>query len=254
MNIYPYNPRSHSARMLSKALGQRIKHKGSHFKGSTKKVVINWGANEIKNEEVYKCTIINMPEQVEDAANKLTFFESMDGSNLTPDYFTTKDDAAKWLKGKKQCAVVCRTMLRGHSGNGIVIAKKVGELVEAPLYVKYIKKEDEYRVHVMGGKVIDIQRKARRRDVLDEDVDWEVRVHHNGFIYAREGLAEKTYIEVLENAAKETVLTMELDFGAVDILWNAKGKRCYVLEVNTAPGLEGTTLERYVTEFKRKYK
>jgi D-alanine-D-alanine ligase-like ATP-grasp enzyme len=40
-----------------------------------------------------------------------------------------------------------------------------------------------------------------------------------------------------------------LDFGAVDIIYNAKRNECYVLEVNTAPGLEGTTVEKYATKF-----
>jgi D-alanine-D-alanine ligase-like ATP-grasp enzyme len=42
-----------------------------------------------------------------------------------------------------------------------------------------------------------------------------------------------------------------LDFGAVDVIWNEKEDKYYVLEVNTACGLEGTTLDKYVEQFRR---
>ena len=33
----------------------------------------------------------------------------------------------------------------------------------------------------------------------------------------------------------------------VDIIYNAKEDKCYCLEVNTAPGIEGTTCVSYAT-------
>ena len=36
-----------------------------------------------------------------------------------------------------------------------------------------------------------------------------------------------------------------LDFGAVDVIYNGHSNRAYVLEINTAPGLTGTTLDNY---------
>src|SRR3546814_3666736 len=44
--------------------------------------------------------------------------------------------------------IVCRTVLSGHSGVGIVIADNRDDLVPANLYVKYVKKKEEYRVHL----------------------------------------------------------------------------------------------------------
>ena len=40
-----------------------------------------------------------------------------------------------------------------------------------------------------------------------------------------------------------------LDFGAVDIIYNQREDSSYVLEINTAPGLMGTTGERYAEAF-----
>ena len=114
--------------------------------------------------------------------------------------------------------------------------------INAPLYVKYVKKQQEYRVHVFNGSVIDVQRKMRRTDTPDADVNWQVRNHCNGFIFGREG------VELPDTALTmcvDSVSVLGLDFGAVDIIYNAHEDKYYVLEVNTACGLTGTTLEVY---------
>ena len=36
------------------------------------------------------------------------------------------------------------------------------------------------------------------------------------------------------------------DFGAFDVIYNQKKNQAFVLECNTAPGIEGTTLDNYV--------
>lgn len=145
--------------------------------------------------------------------------------------------------------VVCRTLLRGHSGRGIVIADDVSELVQAPLYTQYIKKQSEYRVHVFFGEVIDIQKKMRRSDTPDSEVDWRVRNHSNGFVYGRD---EVRLPDGAQQLCIEAVSALGLDFGAVDIIHNAHYDEYYVLEVNTAPGLSGTTLEVYTDAFIKK--
>ena len=46
-----------------------------------------------------------------------------------------------------------------------------------------------------------------------------------------------------------TIKALKLDFGAVDII-RAKNGKLYVLEVNTAPGLEERKLQIYADYFK----
>lgn len=144
--------------------------------------------------------------------------------------------------------VVCRTILNGHSGAGIVLASTEEELVDAPLYTEYIPKKEEYRVHVFNGEVIHVSRKARRKDVPDENVNWKIRNHNNGFIFQHENfeLPDECNVQALL-----AVKDLGLDFGAVDIIWNDKQQKAYVLEVNTAPGIEGKTLDAYVNAFKK---
>jgi glutathione synthase/RimK-type ligase-like ATP-grasp enzyme len=158
-------------------------------------------------------------------------------------FTSSYDGALHWIEEGE--TVVCRTVLNGHSGKGIVIAETVDELVDAPLYTKYIKKKSEWRVHIFNGQVIDIQRKVRNNDV--EEVNWRVRNHANGFIYQRNNLAPPDC--VLKAAVGAMNLTL-LDFGAVDVIYNEHYDKAYVLEINCAPGLEGTTVERYVEAFR----
>jgi glutathione synthase/RimK-type ligase-like ATP-grasp enzyme len=141
-----------------------------------------------------------------------------------------------------------RTILNGHSGAGIVICDGEQNIPEAPLYTKYIKKDQEYRIHVCKDKAFFVQRKARKLDVPDELVNWQVRNHQNGFIYANQNIVVDGEMLAL---AVEAVRSLELDFGAVDIITEKKSGKAYVLEVNTAPGLSGATLDAYVQEFKK---
>lgn len=252
-NLYAYKEGSKSAKSIAGALGiKRIKHKGSRFRGSEDKVVINWGASQLP-DEVMKCRVINRPEVVAACADKKMFFECMDDSGMAEmlvPYTTDKAKALDWIK--EGGVVVCRTLTRANSGRGIVLAEKEEELVNAPLYTKYVPKRDEFRIHLYReGEAItifDTQRKARKKEIPDDEVNWKIRNYDNGFIFARNegieapGIVQKIAMQVFE--------TTTLDFGAVDIIYNNKNDRAYVLEINTACGVEGTTLDNYVDMFK----
>jgi len=121
-----------------------------------------------------------------------------------------------------------------------VLAKREEDVVPAALYVRYVPKQEEYRVHIFQGQVIDVQRKARKHDFPDPD--WQIRNHANGFIYARNNLR---YPECIEQVALEAYRHFNLDFGAVDIIWTESNGRALALEINTAPGLEGQTVDKY---------
>lgn len=243
MFIYPYKAGSESVKNLCTALGtKRIKLKDSKFVGNPGKFVVNWGASKLP-DEVLKCRVLNKPDAVALATNKLKTFNTLSGTGLLPEFTESRDEALKWIN--EGVTVVCRTLLEANSGRGIVMATTEDELVDCKLYVKYVKKTQEYRVHVLG-RHYDIQRKARRKDVADEDVNWQIRNHDNGFIFARNDLQiPAMFRRRLTETARKAVKELELDFGAVDIIYNAKQDRLYVLEVNTAPGLSGTTLESY---------
>lgn len=247
--ILPYKNGSRSGAALANALGVRqIRLAGSSIHRQRSKTIINWGNSgrtlppQGLGSGHY---VLNPTVLVEIAANKLSTFESIKDNTRIPEYTTEYETACEWLD--EGCTVVERHQLTGHSGAGIEVVEEMEDLsTDCPLYVKYVKKQDEYRVHIMGGEVIDVQRKARRSDVPDEDVNWQVRNHQNGFCYMRENVNPDTDVIV---QALDAIEALGLDFGAVDVIWNAHQNKAYVLEVNTACGLEGTTLERYKVAF-----
>lgn len=241
--IYAYKNGSGSAKLLSEALGiKRIKHEGKPLK---LKKLINWGSSAFtRNMQIGK--ILNLPECVRNASHKIRTFEHIGGLVNIPDWTLERKVAEAWIKAGQ--TVVCRTLIQANSGKGIVIAENVNELVDAPLYTKYIPKKEEYRIHVFQGEAFHVQRKARKKDVPDDKVNWKVRSHGNGFCFQIQG------IEMPEAAAEQAVKAVQslgLDFGAVDLIWNQKEDKWYVLEVNTAPGIEATTLAKYVEQFKK---
>lgn len=243
MYLYSYNQASEGAKALSKALGiKRIKHEGSKFKGLRDKTVINWGSSSLP-DEVLKCKVLNQPEDVRLCTNKLDFFNVCVGTDVrTPDWTHHRENALSWVKNGH--LTVARTILNGHSGQGIVLIESEDQMVDAPLYTVYVPKKDEYRVHVIGGEVVDVQQKKKKND-FEGEVNWKIRNLQNGFIYARTDVLAPD--ECLTQA-KAVIALLGLAFGAVDIIWNEKEQKAYVLEVNTAPGLQGTTLEIYANK------
>lgn len=245
IKIYPYQDASPSARALAAALGiKRLMKEGKdlHVAGS----IINWGNSALYRNFTYEQEFFNHPDAVAKAVNKLETFKALEGRVGIPKW--TEDDAVAFNWRLHGGNAVARHSLTGHSGEGIEIVKDHNPhtFPKAPLYTEYIKKKEEYRVHVFRGKVIFKQRKARKLDVPKENVNWQVRNLDGGFIFANKNVELPA---VALQSAVAAVDCLGLDFGAVDIILGNDGNY-YVLEVNTACGLQGSTLDAYVEAFK----
>ncbi len=262
LRVYPYKQGSKSAKTLAEALGGKVlKHVGSKYKPRAGDLVINWGSSDLP--AFGGATTLNPSAAIKVAACKLASFVKLDEAGVrVPEYVCDHPDLVplgremlKKAAEKLQFPVVCRTKLRGHSGEGIVIANNAKELVDAPLYTQYVKKKDEYRVHVVSDRAIYVQRKARKLDV--EAPNWQVRNLVGGFVFCEvaavpihddENAAWDCPTDVIDQAIK-AVAALNLDFGGVDVMWNEKEQKAYVLEINTACGLEDRTAQRYAEEF-----
>jgi len=247
VRIYSYHQASEGSRNLAEAMGiKRLKKEKSKFNPSRGDVIINWGSGTLPEDILMSgCKILNAPEMVRRVSNKVQAFQLLEGHCRIPPYTTSVAVARDWVeeRGKK---VFARTVLNGHSGAGIEIMDPEHPdtwNVRAGLYTQYVPKKDEYRVHIVNGRVIDTQRKGLPENIPRDNVNWMVRNLANGFIFVRND--GRPVPEDVINQAIAAMNRSGLNFGAVDVIWNETQRQAYVLEINTAPGLVGTTVENY---------
>ena len=262
--LVAYKAGSESAKALAEKLGiKRLKDEGSIWRGKEGDVLINWGRSAAHNAFNGVAKVLNNPAAIHNASNKVKSFQCFARAAENPDInlpmpmnTTDRVTALQWLRDGSD--VVVREVVQGHSGQGINIIKAadarqyiVGDVAfpGAPLYTVYVRKSQEYRIHVMNNEAFFVQRKARKMDVPNENVNWQVRNLDGGFIYAN---VDVEVDDVAKQIACNAVNALGLDFGAVDILQTKAGK-FYVLEVNTACGLAGTTLDKYAEAFQKHY-
>ena len=240
VRIRPYKRGSSSARRLAAALDCKVlKFEGSRFRARVSDVLINWGNKSYLHAiAANEPRVFNKPDNI--APHKLAFYQAHE--RFVPPFTTDKEVALKWVN---KSAVMCRTILNGSGGAGIIVASEGSDVVDAKLYVRYIKKMSEFRLHFANKQIIFAQQKKMRDGF--EGANFQVRNHENGFVYCHIDIEIPWQIHEI---CTEFVKDSALDFGAIDVIFNAKSEKAYILEVNTAPGLEGdTTLAAYVDAF-----
>lgn len=249
--VFPYKMGSVSGKSLAQAL--QVKRVYPTYDARRRDVIINWG-NSRPAGFLSHPNDLNKHSAIALACNKLKTFETLQAADYKylPTFCTSRYNASTMLyhatNGGETLgseSIYCRTSLTGHSGSGIVIAKTTNELVEAPLYTLGTKHKHEYRIHVFKGNVIDVQQKKRKHGYSGPSTG--IRNHSNGWIYAR---SEVNPPNNVLTAAVEAVTLLGLDFGACDIGYRQRDDKAFLFEVNTAPGLFGTTLDKYVNAFK----
>lgn len=255
MSIYikPPSRASKSAKDLAEALGvKRIKRVGSKVKGSPEDILVNWGNPNYEESLENYGKVLNSPENVKEAISKLTCLQILEDNGVMVPSFTDSFNAAV-RRNSMGIELVARTVLNGSGGAGIEVVppnSNMDHLSECPLFVDYIKKKYEYRVHVFNGEVL-VNKKVRVLDVPDEKVNWKIRNLEGGFIYSRH-FDTPVPNKVVRNA-KIAVNSLGLTFGAVDVIYNERHDRAYVLEVNTAPGIQGEVLDWYADNIRKYY-
>ena len=202
-----------------------LKKVGSRYRPRRNDFFINWGVPKSKPEQFRLF-----------AQHEVQTIDSTSDINI----------AQQWIEqGEK---VVCRTILNGHGGAGIVLAKTVAELVNAPLYTKYKRKQREFRVHVVGIQTYTTEKKRMAMERRPENYNKYIRNHDNGWVFCRQ-MDEPVPPLVLAEAAK-AVAALGLQFGAVDIGYHDQDGIA-VYEVNTAPGCDNETAMFYANALVR---
>lgn len=250
--ILPYHDFSNGARELSKALGvTRIQRQRTPMDSlKDVKVCINWGITA--TPKYFKADkILNPFKQAGICSNKVKFFEFLADKDVRiPTWTNDLETALAWAeKGE----VVMGRSATGSCGSDITFYGDDTEKFNgSDFWVQYKKKKYEFRIHLVKngdeiGMFLSQKKTARSTDdegnpIDTKDLDWRIRNHANGFIFARQGF---TVPEDCIVQAKAAFKAVDLDFGAVDVIYNEHERRAYVLEINTAPGLDGSTVDDY---------
>jgi hypothetical protein len=216
--VSSHNIRSNALRSLQEELTQRVGYKVWRVKPERVRGRISAhfhkGVNKL--EQLTKFTEAGVP---------------------CPAFATNPADAAN-LPGDLVCI---RKLLRASEGRGMEIVGKDVLTQRAPLYTQYIKKKAEYRVHVYNNKVIDVQAKKKRANYTEER-DTKIRNTANGYVFCRDGITIPSDCAAVAIAAVQSLGKSQ---GAVDIIYNERQNKCFALEVNMRPGMQGTTLQSW---------
>lgn len=215
--VASHNLKSNALRDLANELSNRLGYKVLRVKPDRilgrKAVVFHPGIDKVEQFRRFKNTGCN-----------------------SPGYATNLADA-KQLDTK---LVVVRSLTSASEGRGITIVPKEELTQHAPLYTEYIPKKKEFRVHVYNNKVIDVQEKRRKRGL--ENQEFKVRNTANGYVFCRDNVERNP---AMLDVALAAVRALGRTKGAVDVIYNEKQDKYYALEVNSRPGLQGTTLKIY---------
>lgn len=246
--IMPYRMGSKSSRALARELNVTRVFPNKRYRGRPNHILINWGYARQPDVPVKYCKeILNPFSSIPYVSNKLQFFKYDSEARKVP-YTTNIEEAKDFIQ--HYGVVYCRVVLNGRGGRGIVIAEHPDQLVDASLYTAKIKGK-EYRVHVFKGNAFHIQQKRKMSSEKLEELGIThtkgIRNHENGYVFTINDMETPSQDTISQ--AIQVINDYALDFGAVDIIENKIGKG-YVLEINSAPGLEGTTLDKYTQIFK----
>lgn len=202
----------------------------SRFRSHPDDLVIHWGSRN---------------------KNKLQQYETFKDEEFPHAEFTTDIEVAKSYFANGSKRVLCRTLLNASCGRGIVVAESPEQLVPAPMYVKYVPKRREFRVHYIhatGGAYVTEKKKMAVNRRPDNFIQY-IRNHDNGWVFCRNTEVPDEYKEILSNIAKKCCLVFGLDFCAADVGFDKNGNPC-LYEVNTQPGLDNETALWYATQIR----
>lgn len=213
----------------------------------TPRLVINWGDMDDPFMH-HGGRLINRRANRRVAGNKISAFAALVAAGIpVPKHFTSTEAAVEWRgsqPGNRRPIILARSTATGSGGEGITVIRH-GEVVPpAMFYSEYIRKDAEFRVHVINGQAVAVQQKRAVRGVGHNSDQLLIRNHDNGWVFSV-GDVDDTDGAVADLGVRAAA-ALGLDLAAVDIIRSRSGE-LFVLEANTKPGLESpTVLEAYV--------
>ena len=160
------------------------------------------------------------------------------------EFTTTVAQASAWVSDG--FTVFGRKYLNASCGKGIVVIEKDEdggyEVPGCPVYTLYKKKKREFRVHVFKDQVVSVTEKKRRKEFNGER-DTKIRNLANGYVFIQSVENEP---EGLRELALRAAAVTKSDFRGVDVGYNELKDELFVIEVNSAPGIQGSNVDKYL--------
>lgn len=212
--------------------------------------IIYWGVSHLGNLDNQRHPSLNR-RIVFDKLHQLGLFENYHVSHPTifHDGFTDTPDG-RWL-GRR------RHHVAGRDITGPWTTEQMRDRLRRRLSdygVQLINKTHEWRVHVFNGEILRIARKVwpdERGPVPDTHI-WNAE---RGWHFRYDCDLRDSTRQDLGELAKRAVVSLGMDFGAVDIIGVRENnrRRYYALEVNSAPGVADNvhTLAAYTAAIRR---
>ena len=238
--------RGEDARNIANSLGC----KRFAFKTARDGILIRYGNVRTVNRTGYAAHPkyeINTIEAINKARDKFNALKIMEeGGCRVP---VAKTESPTIQNGKQE--IWFGRKFHHHKGLDIVVCKTNREIQKAKeegsnYFVKYIPIGKEYRYHVFGNKIL--QACIKFKEAGNGGVgntDDIIRNLEHGWKFAEVEPQPKA-----SEYAIKACKSLGLHFGAVDIIEEQGHTKLYVLEVNTAPGLDNKRLEAYTKAFK----
>jgi len=159
-----------------------------------------------------------------------------------PEFTVDLEEAKKWVKDGHQ--VFGRD--KKHEKGTDIVDQRSSRWQQKDHWTKVVLKVKDYRVHIFddqhiqqGLRVFDPQAPRKRND------DLPICNTQTGYKYDHNFEPPSAGVDLARRAVK----TLGYLWGAVDVLEDKAGT-CYVLEVNTAPGMDETTAQAYAEAIK----
>lgn len=193
--------------------------------------IINWGNHIFSNDALFD---LNVPSAIRNTSNKVYARRILQNASVAVPrtYFpTTHANLLEWSHTCKYPIIVRPS--HHHKGQNFHIFED-GLTLTAFLWEKgdwyaseVFEKTHEFRVYVGHGRVLFVHQKP----LVEGEIRANFAVNHETWPV----LKWSEHIEIVNIESIRAVEELALDYGAVDIMYNANTGQCAIAEVNTSP-------------------
>lgn len=180
--------------------------------------------------------------------DKLTQYKYFKENNIPAVEFTESlEKALEWsLQGH---TVMARTKTKGQTGSGIFVCLPQVEAFTftepVKVFTKYISHKREFRVNLFKGGLVNVREKKKK--ISFKGGDFHIRNLANGYTTAK----CYSYPNQIVDIARQASLCSSSDFIGVDIGYNELKDFAFVIEVNSGPSIEGSSVQDFVEVIKK---